>query len=79
MSRYWAATERRRSSGVDGVPQPIHELVIVSMGMPIFDNCDLELIGREANRRQRSEFLVTAAPAAVPKATASVLNPIATF
>ena len=52
MSRYWAATERRRSSGVDGVPQPIHELVIVSMGMPIFDNCDLELIGREANRRQ---------------------------
>jgi hypothetical protein len=79
MSRYWAATERRRSSGVDGVPQPIHELVIVSMGMPIFDNCDLESIGREANRRQRSEFLVTAAPAAVPKATASVLNPIATF
>ena len=66
-------------SGVDGVPQPIHELVIVSMGMPIFDNCDLELIGREANRRQRWEFLVTAAPAAVPKATGSVLNPIATF
>lgn len=53
--------------------------MIVSMGMPVFDNCDLELIGREANRRQRSEFLVTAAPAAVPKATASVLNPIATF
>ena len=66
-------------SGVDGVPQPIHELVIVSMCMPIFDNCDLELIGREANRRQRWEFLVTAAPAEVPKSTGSVLNPIATF
>lgn len=66
-------------SGVDGVAQPIHEMAIVSMGMPIFDNCDLELIGREANRRQRWEFLVTASPAAVPKATGSVLNPIATF
>ena len=66
-------------SGVEGVSSPIHELVIVAMGMPIFDNCDLELIGREANRRQRWEFLVTAAPAAVPKATGSVLNPIATF
>ncbi len=66
-------------SGVEGVPQPIHELAIVAMGMPIFDNCDLELISREANRRQRWEFLVTASPAAVPKATGSVLNPIATF
>jgi len=66
-------------SGVEGVAQPIHNLVIVAMGMPIFDNCDLELIGREANRRQRWEFLITAAPAAVPKATGSVLNPIATF
>jgi hypothetical protein len=66
-------------SGVDGVPQQIHELAIVSMGVPIFDNCDLELIDREANRRQRREFLVTAASAAVPKATGSVLNPIATF
>ena len=66
-------------SGVEGVSQPIHELVIVAMGMPIFDNCDLELIGREAERRQRWEFLITASPAAVPKATGSVLNPIATF
>ncbi len=38
-------------SGVEGVVQPIHTLVLVSMGMPIFDNCDLELIGKEADRR----------------------------
>jgi len=49
------------------------------MGMPIFDNCDLELIGKEAEKRQRWEFLVTATAAAVPGATGSVLNPIATF
>jgi kynurenine formamidase len=66
-------------SGVPTISQPIHELVLVAMGMPIFDNCDLELIGREAAKRNRWEFLVTAAPAAVPFATGSVLNPIATF
>jgi hypothetical protein len=66
-------------SGVAGVSQPIHALAIVAMGMPIFDNCDLELVGREAEQRRRWEFLVTASPAAVPGATGSVLNPIATF
>ena len=66
-------------SGVEGVTQPIHTLVLVAMGMPILDNCDLELIGREANRRQRWEFLLTASPLAVPGGTGSALNPIATF
>lgn len=66
-------------SGVDGITQPIHELVLVAMGMPIFDNCDLEQVSKEAEKRQRWEFLLTASPAAVPGATGSVLNPIATF
>ncbi|HEX2761603.1 MAG TPA: cyclase family protein, partial [Rhizomicrobium sp.] len=66
-------------SRVEGVSQPIHALCIVAMGMPIFDNLDLELLGREAEKRKRWEFLVTASPAAVPGATGSVLNPIATF
>ena len=66
-------------SQVTGVSQPIHALCIVAMGMPIFDNLDLELIGREAEKRKRWDFLVTASPAAVPGGTGSVLNPIATF
>jgi kynurenine formamidase len=66
-------------SQVEGVSQPIHALCIVAMGMPIFDNLDLELVSREAEKRKRWEFLVTASPAAVPGATGSVLNPIATF
>jgi len=40
---------------------------------------DLELAGREAEGRKRWEFLVSAAPAAVPGATGLVLNPVATF
>ena len=66
-------------SGVEGITQPIHELVLVAMGMPIFDNCDLEQVSKEAEKRQRWEFLLTASPAAVTGATGSVLNPIATF
>ena len=66
-------------SGVDGVVQPIHTGVLVAMGTPIFDNCDLELVSREANRRQRWEFLLTASPMAIEGGTGSPLNPIATF
>lgn len=65
-------------ASVEGI-QPVHTLCLVGMGVPIFDNLDLELVGQEAARRKRWEFLVTAAPAAVPKATGAVFNPIATF
>ena len=65
-------------SSVQGL-QPVHTLCLVGMGVPIFDNLDLELVGREAARRKRWEFLVTAAPAAVPGATGAVFNPLATF
>lgn len=64
---------------VDGVNQPIHQLVIIAMGMPIFDNLDLEAVAEEAARQSRWEFLVTAAPIAVGGGTGSPFNPIATF
>jgi kynurenine formamidase len=73
------AAEDVHPSGVDVIAEPIHALVLVAMGMPIFDNLDLEAVSREAARRNRWDFLVTAAPAAVPNATGSPLNPIATF
>jgi kynurenine formamidase len=66
-------------SGVEGVNQPIHQLVLIAMGMPIFDNCDLEALSQEAARQKRWEFLLTAAPLAVGGGTGSPLNPIATF
>ncbi len=66
-------------SGVEGVRQPIHLLVLVAMGMPILDNVDLEAVSEEAAKRKRWEFLITTAPLAVPGATGSALNPIAIF
>lgn len=73
------AAEDVHPSGIDGITEPIHALVLVAMGMPIFDNLDLEAVSREAARRNRWDFLVTAAPLTVPGATGSPLNPIATF
>lgn len=64
---------------VDGVGQPIHQLAIIALGMPIFDNLDLEAVSAEAARQNRWEFLVTAAPIAVGGGTGSPFNPIATF
>jgi kynurenine formamidase len=66
-------------SGVEGVVQPIHQLLLVAMGTPIFDNCDLEALSQAAAVRKRWEFLLTAAPLAVPGGTGSPLNPLATF
>ena len=66
-------------SGVDGVSQPIHQLVLVAMGVRIFDNLDLEALAEEAARQDRWEFMLSAAPLAVVGGTGSPLNPIATF
>jgi kynurenine formamidase len=66
-------------SGVEGVTQPIHRLVLIALGTPLFDNLDLEALSEEAARRKRWEFLLTAAPFPVPGGTGSPLNPIATF
>lgn len=66
-------------SGIPGVVQPMHQLLLVAMGTPIFDNCDLEAVADAAAKRNRWVFLLTASPLPVPGGTGSPLNPIATF
>ena len=66
-------------SGVEGVSHPIHQLVLIAMGAYIFDNCDLEALSEACAKRNRWDFLLTAAPIAVVGGTGSPLNPIATF
>lgn len=64
---------------VDGVAWPVHQLLLVAVGMPMFDNCDLENLAKAALGRSRWTFLFTAAPLTVTGGTGSPLNPIATF
>ena len=66
-------------SGIEGVSHPIHQLVLVAMGVYIFDNCDLEALSEACEKRNRWDFLLTASPIAVAGGTGSPLNPIATF
>ena len=43
------------------------------------DDCDLEQLAKEAAKRKRWEFMLTAAPMAIAGGTGSPLNSIATF
>ena len=66
-------------SPVAGVPFPMHQLLLIAMGTPMLDNCDLEALSAAAAARNRWEFQLTAAPLVVPRGTGSPINPIATF
>jgi kynurenine formamidase len=66
-------------SQVEGVGLPIHQMVLVALGLSIFDNCDLEQISQETAKRKHWAFLVTAAPLAVAGGSGSPINPIAMF
>jgi kynurenine formamidase len=66
-------------SGIEGNSYPLHKLVLVGLGVHIFDNCDLEALSVATAKRNRWDFLLTVAPIAVPGGTGSPVNPIATF
>jgi kynurenine formamidase len=68
-----------RPSRVDGVDQPVHQLCLASVGMPLMDNCNLELLSQAAAQRRRWTFLLTVELLRVPGGTGSPANPIATF
>jgi len=72
-------TNDQLPSGIPGAFMPIHQLTLVAMGMPLFDNLDLEALAAEANARERWEFFFVAAPLAVTGGTGSPLNPLAIF
>ena len=43
-------------SGVEGIVLPVHQVLIVAMGVPILDNLDLERVSTECAAHQRWEF-----------------------
>jgi kynurenine formamidase len=68
-----------RPSQVEGVNQPIHQMALMAMGMPLIDNADLEALSEAAAQRRRWTYLLTMNPLRVPGATGGPVNPIATF
>ena len=66
-------------SGVEGLANPLHELVLVGLGMRILDNLNLDDVAQAAKARDRWEFLFVGAPLRVVGGTGSPLNPLAVF
>ena len=66
-------------SGVEGFTHPLHQLLLVGMGTPLFDNLDLEEVAREASARGRWSFLFSAAPMRIPGGLGSPVNPLVIF
>ena len=66
-------------SGVEGLANPLHELVLVGLGMRILDNLNLDDVATAAASRERWDFLFVGAPLRVVGGTGSPLNPLAIF
>lgn len=62
-----------------GVGSPIHIVGLVSMGLWLLDNMDLEELAVTCNRLQRWEFYFSVAPLRIRGGTGSPVNPIAVF
>jgi kynurenine formamidase len=66
-------------SGVKDFWQPVHWVSIISLGMPILDNLDLEALSEAANARKQWSFALAVNPLVVEGGTGSAVNPIAIF
>jgi len=69
----------RKPSIVEGIADPLHQLALVAMGMPLFDNLDLEALAAAAAERSRWTFFFVATPLRVIGGSGSPANPLAIF
>ena len=58
---------------------PVHNFVLVILGMQLVDNTNLNALAAAAAERKRWEFMITIAPLRIENGTGSPVNPIATF
>lgn len=58
---------------------PVHNFVLVILGMQLVDNANLNALAAAAAERKRWEFMLTIAPLRIQNGTGSPVNPIATF
>jgi kynurenine formamidase len=64
---------------VPDVVEPIHQIMLIAMGVKLFDNCDLEALAAACTARDRWTFMITANPLAISAGTGSPMNPVALF
>ena len=64
-------------SGYDGVPLQVHVGTLVTMGIHLIDNADLDAVSSACVALGRNEFLFSMAPLILERGTASPVNPLA--
>jgi len=66
-------------SGYKKVPNPIHQIGLVQMGIWIVDNANLEELSQICKEKNRWEFMINIGPLRIIGGTGSPVNPIALF
>jgi kynurenine formamidase len=64
-------------SGYAEMPNPVHIVGIVAMGLWLLDNCDLEALAEACRRLGRFEFCFLLSPLRLQGVTGSPVNPLA--
>ncbi len=64
---------------VEAIRIPWHIITLVSMGMMITDNANMEQLAATCRAKGRYEFMTALAPLRLPKANSSPINPLAIF
>ena len=68
-----------RPSAYGDMVSPLHTVSLVSMGMWLIDNCNLEDLAEACQERNRWEFMLSIGPLRLLNVTGSPVNPIAVF
>lgn len=68
-----------RPSHYATITAPLHTMCLVTMGLWLIDNTNLEQLAEACQRRNRYEFMLTLAPLRLRNVTGSPVNPIALF
>jgi kynurenine formamidase len=76
-SEYAHDANPRPGSELDNLP--VHDFTLITLGIHLFDNMDLDAVADTAAARKRWEFALMAAPLPIRNGTGSPVNPIGVF
>ena len=68
-----------RPSQYPSVGSPLHTMCLVTLGLWLIDNANLEQLSEACRQRDRYQFMLTVAPLPLRNVTGSPVNPIALF
>ncbi|MFP6653855.1 MAG: cyclase family protein, partial [Dehalococcoidia bacterium] len=68
-----------RPSQYPNIGSPLHTMCLVTMGLWLIDNANLEEITQACAERNRYEFMLTLGPLRLRNITGSPVNPVALF